>query len=56
MIDVIFNENTLYYLIPVFIFLSRVIDVSMGTIRIILSNKGYKKIASLIGFVEYYFG
>lgn len=37
---------------PLFIFLARIIDVSMGTLRIILISKGYKKIAPLVGFVE----
>lgn len=35
-----------------FIFFARVIDVSMGTFRIILISRGYARIAPLIGFVE----
>lgn len=35
-----------------FIFLARIIDVSMGTIRMILLVKGQRKIATTIGFFE----
>lgn len=38
--------------IPLFIFLARIVDVSLGTIRIILLSKGYKLIVPLIGFFE----
>ncbi|MGI6710530.1 MAG: DUF2179 domain-containing protein [Bacilli bacterium] len=34
------------------IFCSRIIEVSMGTIRVILVNKGFRKQASIIAFVE----
>jgi len=35
-----------------FIFFARIIDVSLGTIRIILVSKGIRGIAALLGFVE----
>ncbi|HOP63183.1 MAG TPA: DUF2179 domain-containing protein [Spirochaetota bacterium] len=35
-----------------FIFLARVIDVSLGTVRIILVSRGYKNIAPFLGFFE----
>lgn len=35
-----------------FVFCARVIDVSMGTFRIILISRGYIRIAPLLGFVE----
>ncbi len=38
--------------IPLFIFLARVLDVSMGTIRIISVSRGMKLLASSIGFFE----
>lgn len=38
--------------VPVFIFVARVIDVSLGTLRIILLSKGYKILVPLIGFIE----
>lgn len=41
-----------WVVIPVLIFSARIIDVSLGTLRIIFLGKGYKKLAPLIGFVE----
>lgn len=40
------------YLIPVAIFLARICDVSMGTIRILFVSRGMKLRAALLGFVE----
>ena len=40
------------YLQALFIFLARILDVSMGTVRTILLVKGNRKIASVIGFFE----
>lgn len=40
------------YLQALFIFLARILDVSMGTVRTILLVKGNKKIAAAIGFFE----
>lgn len=39
-------------LVPVLIFASRILDVSMGTIRIIFVNRGMKGIAATLGFFE----
>lgn len=39
-------------LLPLAIFLARIADVSLGTLRIIFVSKGMKRIAPLIGFVE----
>lgn len=39
-------------IMPLFILLARVTDVSLGTMRIILISKGYRKVAPLLGFVE----
>jgi uncharacterized protein YebE (UPF0316 family) len=41
-----------YILIPLLIFIARISDVSLGTIRIIMVSKGKKKIAPFIGFFE----
>lgn len=41
-----------YILIPILIFLARVADVSIGTMRIIFISKGYKYIAPILGFFE----
>ena len=38
--------------LPMLIFLARILDVSIGTIRIILVSKGYKFLAPLLGFFE----
>lgn len=46
------SEIFTYILLPVFIFLARICDVSLGTIRIIPVSKGYKVLAPLIGFFE----
>lgn len=35
-----------------FIFLSRIVDVSLGTVRIILVSKGIRIQASILGFFE----
>ncbi len=39
-------------LLPFLIFLSRVFDVSLGTLRIIFVNRGMKFVAPIIGFFE----
>jgi len=41
-----------YVLLPALIFLSRVLDVSMGTIRIVMVSKGQKFWAPVLGFFE----
>ncbi|PJZ57551.1 DUF2179 domain-containing protein [Leptospira barantonii] len=41
-----------YVLLPCFIFLSRVTDVSIGTIRVILLTREKKAIAASLGFLE----
>ncbi len=40
------------YIALVYIFFARVIDVSIGTIRIILISQGYRKLAPVLGFFE----
>ena len=41
-----------YVILPILIFCARIIDVSIGTLRIIFLSKGKKKIAPLMGFFE----
>lgn len=41
-----------YVIMPILIFCARIIDVSIGTIRLMLIAKGRKFIAPLLGFVE----
>jgi len=38
--------------LPVFIFLARILDVTLGTMRIISLSRGWKRLAPLLGFVE----
>lgn len=44
--------DTYPYLLPVMIFFGRIIDVSLGTLRIIFVSKGEKYKAPIIGFFE----
>ena len=39
-------------IIPILIFLARVVDVSFGTIRIILDSRGIKRVAPVFAFFE----
>lgn len=41
-----------YVLLPVLIMLSRVVDVSLDTIRVIMVTKGYRSWAPFIGFFQ----
>ena len=41
-----------YILVPILIAIAKIIDVSLGTLRIILISKGAKKLVPLLGFVE----
>jgi len=49
----VFNSDVVtYVLLPLFIFVARIIDVSLGTLRIIFTTKGMKRVAPLVGFFE----
>lgn len=51
----IFSGDTFWFtwvLLPVLIFLSRIADVTIGTMRLIFLSKGYKLIAPALGFFE----
>lgn len=41
-----------YVFIPLLIFFARVIDVTIGTIRIVFVSKGHKLLAAILGFFE----
>jgi uncharacterized protein YebE (UPF0316 family) len=41
-----------YVMLPLLIFLARICDVTIGTLRIIFVSKGVKKIAPILGFFE----
>ena len=48
-----YNSDLFTYLVlPVMIFLARITDVTIGTIRIVMVSKGQKMIAPLLGFFE----
>jgi uncharacterized protein YebE (UPF0316 family) len=42
----------MWVVLPLLIFLSRVVDVSLGTIRIIFVSRGIKYLAPIVGFFE----
>jgi uncharacterized protein YebE (UPF0316 family) len=41
-----------YVILPILIFLARICDVTLGTIRVIFISKGVKYLAPIIGFFE----
>ena len=42
----------IWLVLPLLIFLARVVDVSMGTIRVIFVSRGLKYLAAVVGFFE----
>ena len=46
------SEMYMYFVLPFLIFLARICDVTIGTIRIILVSKGRKNMAPFLGFFE----
>jgi uncharacterized protein YebE (UPF0316 family) len=45
-------DSYTWVILPLFVFLARVTDVTLGTMRIIFLSRGRKIIAPLLGFVE----
>jgi len=41
-----------WIVLPLFIFIARILDVSMGTLRVIFIAKGFKYYAPIVGFFE----
>ena len=41
-----------FAVLPALIFLARVVDVSLGTLRVILVSKGIRALAPVVGFFE----
>ncbi len=41
-----------WVVLPILIFLARICDVSLGTVRLIFVSRGYKYLAPLVGFFE----
>ena len=50
--SVISPELLTYVILPILIFLARICDVSLGTIRVIFISKGIRYLAPIIGFFE----
>ncbi len=50
----VFSDSNFYgwVVIPVLIFIARVVDVSMGTVRVVFISRGLKYLAPLVGFFE----
>jgi uncharacterized protein YebE (UPF0316 family) len=46
------SEIFKWFILPLLIFLARVLDVSLGTIRIVFISRGLKYVAPIIGFFE----
>lgn len=54
MFELLFSDSPwiIYGLIPVLIFLARIIDVSIGTVRIVYLIRGHKLLVAILGFAE----
>jgi len=54
MIAPVLAESNLYawVVLPLLIFLARICDVTLGTVRLIFVSRGFKYLAPLVGFVE----
>lgn len=52
MLDAIDPFWMTWLVIPIIIFLARMIDVGLGTIRIIMLNRGRRVLAPMLGFME----
>lgn len=51
-IDAVSPEIRTWLVTPLLIFLARLIDVSIGTMRIIFISRGHRALAPMLGFVE----
>ncbi|QGY47121.1 DUF2179 domain-containing protein [Maribellus comscasis] len=52
-LDTFYDSSTFtYFVLPFLIFLSRILDVTIGTIRIVMVSKGQKLWAPFLGFFE----
>ncbi|MBU6332546.1 MAG: hypothetical protein KGQ80_09060, partial [Bacteroidetes bacterium] len=48
-----FSEETLRWIvIPLLIFVARLTDVTIGTLRLIFTARGFRQIAPVLGFFE----
>lgn len=51
-VDFLNSDIFAWVVLPILIFLARICDVSIGTLRLIFVSKGFKFIAPLLGFFE----
>jgi len=42
----------IWFVLPLLIFVARILDVSMGTVRVIFVSRGFKYLAPIVGFFE----
>lgn len=52
MVSITESSSFVFVIIPLLIFFARILDVSIGTLRIIFVSKGLKYYAALLGFFE----
>lgn len=54
MIAVVFPDSSIYawVVLPLLIFLARIADVSLGTVRLVFVSRGFKYLAPIAGFFE----
>ena len=53
LLSTFFNSSAFsYFVLPFLIFLARIIDVTIGTVRIVMVAKGQKMWAPILGFFE----
>ena len=53
MSEAFLNSSTFHWVVlPLLIFLARICDVTIGTVRILLLARGRKKAVPLLGFIE----
>ena len=50
--DILHSDIFSWVVLPILIFLSRILDQSIGTMRLIYVSKGFKKIVPFLGFFE----
>jgi uncharacterized protein YebE (UPF0316 family) len=46
------SDFTAWVILPLLVFFARILDVSLGTMRIIFTSRGKRHLAPLLGFVE----
>ena len=52
MTDLLSSDFFFWVVLPIIIFLSRIVDQTAGTMRVIFASKGFKKITPVLAFIE----